>query len=530
MALNIDYLTLRAFLNENKDFLINSRIQKIRQTTARDLVIVLRNNGESRKLYINILPDIYHICFMSENTEKKRSLTYPKNPPMFCMLLRKYLDNAKITAVNQPYYERIIEFELEAKTDFDANKKYILAVELMGKHSNIVLYSRENSVIVGCAHNVGENKSKIREMYGGIPYVYPPASKGKKDFLRYFGAVNYDTMPDDFLGISKSFANLCRGRNIEEIKDYLELKNIKPALGEGGYSIFAGLLSGEKEYTDSVNEMIDRYYAKEQSSRLLRVLKSDLSAVVLSRYKKVKNSISKIEFLRHKRDNTERYKLYGELLTAYAYMNSNYVKEIALADYNTGEEVTIPLDETLTMIDNAKWYFKLYTKAKRTGEKTAHLMESLQESKEYLEGVMYSIEKADSTEILEDIKEELQPESVAKKNTRSESEKFEINGYTVFVGRNNRQNDYIISKLAKDEDVWFHIKGSAGSHVLLKITDKTEPDENVIFECCKLAKKYSSVPENEKYGVIYTKRKYIRKPPGANPGYVTYKNEKEIYL
>ena len=128
--LNIDYLTLRAFLNENMDFLVNARIQKIRQSTPRDLVIVLRNNGQSRKLYINISPDIYHICFMSEFTEKKRHLIYPKNPPMFCMLLRKYLDNAKITAVNQPYYERIIEFELEAKTDFDANKKYILAVEL----------------------------------------------------------------------------------------------------------------------------------------------------------------------------------------------------------------------------------------------------------------------------------------------------------------------------------------------------------------------------------------------------------------
>ena len=528
--LNIDYLTLRAFLNENMDFLVNARIQKIRQSTPRDLVIVLRNNGQSRKLYINISPDIYHICFMSEFTEKKRHLIYPKNPPMFCMLLRKYLDNAKITAVNQPYYERIIEFELEAKTDFDANKKYILAVELMGKHSNIVLYTKENSLIVGCAHNVGENKSKIREMYGGIPYVYPPSAQGKKDFLRYFGPVNYDTMPEDFLGISKSFADLCRGKSAEEIKDCLELKNIKPAFGNNVYSIFGNLLQGEKEFTNSVNEMIDRYYAEEQCARQVKVLKNALSAIVMARYKKVKNSLSKIKTLRSRRDNTEKYKSYGELLTAYAYMNKNYVKEVILPDYNTGEDITIQLDETLTMIDNAKWYFKLYTKSKRTREKTESLMSSLETGKEYLEGVIYSIEKAENIEILEEIKEELQPEDTKEKNIRTEAVQFNICGYTVFVGRNNRQNDYIISKLAKEDDIWFHIKGHAGSHVLLKNIDKTDPSENVIFECCKLAKKYSSVPENEKAGVIYTKRKYIRKPPGANPGYVTYKNEKEIYI
>ncbi len=528
--INIDYLTISAFIKENRDFIISSRIQKIRQSSPRDLVLVLRNNGESRKLYINISPELYHLCFMSPQNEEKRLLEYPKNPPMFCMLLRKYLENAKITNITQPYYERIVEFELETKTDFEINKKFILAVELMGKYSNIVLYDKTNSIIIGCAHNVGENKSQIRELYGGIPYVYPPVSN-KKDLLRYFWQVNYEYLSKDFLGISKYFESLCKGLELEQIKDCMELKNINPAITEKEYSIFGDLILGKKEFVSSVNQVIDEYYSREQYSKKISGIKSSLLSVALAKSKKVKNSLAKITTLRSRRDNTEKYKLYGELLTAYAYMGKDYISEIELTDYNSGEQILIPLDETLSMIDNAKWYFKLYTKSKRTREKTIGLINSLNEEKEYWEQVVYSIENADSVSILNDIKEELGiGDSVNKKVNSVQIEPQNISGYVVYIGRNNKQNDYIVSKIAKENDVWFHIKGHAGSHVLLKITDSSEPDEKIIFECCKLAKKYSSVPENEKSGVIYTKRKYLRKPPAAALGYVTYKNEKEIYL
>ncbi len=528
--INIDYLTIRAFIKENKNFIISSRIQKIRQSSPRDLILVLRNNGESRKLYINISPELYHLCFMSSQNEEKRFLEYPKNPPMFCMLLRKYLENAKITNVTQPYYERIVEFELETKTDFEINKKFILAIELMGKYSNIVLYEKANSIIIGCAHNVGENKSQIRELYGGIPYVYPPVSN-KKDLLRFFGQVNYEYLSNDFLGVSKYFESLCKGLDLEKIKDCMELKNISPAIADNEYSIFGDLISGEKEYLPSVNQVIDEYYSREQYIKKISGIKSTLLSVAFAKYKKVKNSLAKITTIRNRRDNTDKYKLYGELLTAYAYMSKDYIPEIELTDYNTGEQILIPLDETLSMIDNAKWYFKLYTKSKRTREKTIGLINSLNEEKEYCEQLLYSIEKADSIEILNDIKEELGiGDSPSKKNSSVQIYQRDISDHIVYIGRNNKQNDYIISKLAKENDIWFHIKDHAGSHVLLKITDNSEPDEKIIFECCKLAKKYSSVPENEKAGVIYTKRKYLRKPPAAALGYVTYKNEKEIYL
>ena len=527
--INIDYLTLRAFLRESENYFLGARIQKIRQTSPRDLVLCFRNKGESRKLYINITPDIYHVSFMSEESEDRRNLVYPSKPPMFCMLLRKYLDNAKVVAVSQPPNERILELELETKNEIDGEKTLILAIELMGKYSNIVLYDKLTSVIIGCAHNVGENKSQVRELYGGIPYVYPPKSS-KKDFFRFFGQVNYETLQDDYLGFSRYFASLCVGLDAEQIKDLLELKKVNPAMNELEYSIFGDLLPNGKVYCTSVNQMLDDYYSKIQLTKKLESVKAELKNISNSRYQKVKSSLNKIATLRTKRDNTDKYKLYGELLTAYAYMNENFVKEVTLDDYNTGEPVTIPVDETLTMIDNAKWYYKLYSKSKRTKEKTEELLSSLTESKVYWEEVLYSIENADSFQILQEIKDEITPTKNQQQNSKPVLQPIYISNFTVYIGRNNKQNDYIISKLAKDEDIWFHTKDRAGSHVLLKLQDNREPDEQVIFECCKLAKQFSSVPENEKAGVIYTKRKYLRKPPAANLGYVTYRNEKEMYI
>ena len=527
--INIDYLTLKAFLNESENYFIGSRIQKIRQTSPRDLILSFRNKGESRKLYINITPDIYHVSFMSEISELRRNLVYPSKPPMFCMLLRKYLDNAKVVSVSQPPNERILELELETKNEIDGEKTLILAIELMGKYSNIILYDKLTSIIIGCAHNVGENKSQVRELYGGIPYVYPPKSS-KKDFFRYFGELNYSTLSDEFLGFSKHFSTLCEGLDLEQIKDLLELKSVNPALNESEYSIFGDLLPSGKVFVSSVNEMIDEYYSKFQYQRKLDSIKSELKALAGSKYQKIKSSLSKIDALRAKRDNTDRYKLYGELLTAYAYKNENFVKEITLEDYNTGEEITIPVDETLSMIDNAKRYYKLYSKSKRTKEKTEELLQTLNSSKSYWEEVMYSISGADSLEILQEIKDEIVPGKTNAVVTKLVLSPIYIGSFPVYIGRNNKQNDYIISKLAKDDDIWFHTKERAGSHVLLKLTDNKEPDELVIFECCKLAKRFSSVPENEKAGVIYTKRKYLRKPPASNLGYVTYRNEKEMYV
>ena len=496
---NIDCYTLQAFFEENIDFFINSRLQKIQQPTRRDFIFLLRNNGESRKFYVNINPQFYHLAFISKENEERRNLSIPKQPPMFCMLLRKYLEGCKISDACTIEDERILELHFETMDEFSQKRSLCLCIELMGKHSNVILYDRETKVIIGCAHNVGPEKSRYRELQGGLTYIYPP------------------------------------GVNINKF-------NQKPL-----YQILEGGIT--------INEKLDNYFALIQERVNVKGVKNQLQEIVNPKLKRVKNSIDKITQLLNKRDKTDEYKLYGELLTANLYQKKDYSKEIEVNNYFTGENTIIELDETKTLNENAQRYFKLYTKSKVTKEKSRQMLEELNIEREYLENILYSIEKADNLKELDEIKDELgvlkltshssfalqtcnlsknwQISNVSSTHLPKAREqqllKLDINGFEVYVGKNNKQNDFIISKLSKDEDYWFHTRTCAGSHVLLKVRE-IEPDEATVFECCKLAREYSSATQPSKVGVIYTKRKFIKKPPKAPLGYVIYKNEKEVLV
>ena len=523
-----DNLTLKAFVEENKEFFCGARIQKIQQPTRREFIFTLRKNGESRKFYINITPNLHHVCFMSKENEEKRYIEIPKQPPMFCMLLRKYIESTKIIRVEQPHYERILEIYIDAFDELGGKVPLCLAVELMGKHSNIALYNVKTGIILGCAHNVGAEKSRDREMIGNVPYVYPP-KQNKKDFLSYCGAVNFDTLADDFYGFSKPFAQMCRGLDVEKIKDLLELKGISPVISDdfSTYSLFSSLLNGKLQ--EKVNLMIDNYFAHHQNAEIIGNLKQKLRTNVLHCLKKANNSLEKIERQLQKEKNADRYRKYGDLIMANLYNLKDFESSCTLLDWDTNSEITIDLDETKTAKENANRYFKLYNKAKRSAEKLLELKEELTNEIGYCEQTLYSIESAVDTDILNEIKQEIFSEPV-KKSEISKIEERNILGFTVYVGKNNKQNDYIISKLAKDNDLWFHTHTCAGSHVLLKLPNSEEPTDELIFECAKLAKSFSQGANSSKIGVIYTKRKYLRKPPAANLGYVTYKNEQEIII
>ena len=184
--IHIDSLILEEFYNENKDFFENAKVQKIQQPTRKEIILQLRKNaqtgGETKKFYININPEYHHVCFMSKDNEKRRCLEIPKQPPMFCMLLRKHMEGAKILKINKPENERILELFFENYNELGDRIEECLSIELMGKHSNIVLYNTDNNIILGCAHNIGSEKSKERELAGGLPYIYPP-KQNKKNLL-----------------------------------------------------------------------------------------------------------------------------------------------------------------------------------------------------------------------------------------------------------------------------------------------------------------------------------------------------------
>ena len=531
--INIDFLTLKAFFTENIDFFIGSRLQKIQQPTRRDFILALRNNGESRKLYINIHPQMYHIAFMSKDNEEKRNLIIPKKPPMFCMLLRKYLEGSKISDAKVVDNERILELHFETYDELSQKRLLCLTVELMGKHSNIILYDKETSIIIGCAHNVGSEKSRYRELQGGLKYIYPPG---------IYPPVIYPHIKLSH-ELEKQFKDLAN----EKIDEYLNTSIFRPAILNDRYTLFSELIENSVPQT-SVNQMIDNYYADVQEKELIKTEKNKLTEIVNSKLKKVKNSISKINTLLKKRDNTDKYKLYGELLTANLYQKCDYQKKIEVFDYINNQNIIIELDENKTLSENAQRYYKLYTKSKITKEKSNEMLSSLSVEKIYLENILYSIDCAVRFADFEDIKSELGVNEgvgvnekvrvngrdgvnkrVSEKQKKTIVEKIQVAGFDVYIGKNNKQNDYIVSKLAKDEDYWFHTRLCAGSHVLLKVNEQ-EPDEGIIFECCKIARKYSSASQPSKVGVIYTKAKNLKKPPASPLGYVTYKNEKEVLV
>lgn len=469
--ITFDSVTLKSWLEENREFLQGARIQKIQQPTRRELIFTLRNNGETRKLYVNIYPQFFHVCFMSRENEEMRSLEIPQKPPMFCMLLRKYLENARISKVNQPEFERILEFYVETYNELSEKIYLCLAIELMGKHSNVILYNYDTNLIIGCAHNVGAEKSREREMAGGLPYVYPA-----KQNNFWYAAEN-------------------------------SLSSLK----------------------GSVNTNIDNCFAEIISQNKFLKLKESYRQITLKRLKKHKNSLSQMSARRVAPEKSEKYRLFGDLIMANLYNNSDFSKSIEVFDYENNKNISIELDETKTLKDNANRFYKLYNKAKTSNLKLDELITSLNAEKLYLEQLLYSIESAENIADLYAISSEIEPEKKLPAPQKSALFPKEIKGenYTIYIGKNNRQNDYIVSKLAKDDDLWFHTKDCAGSHVLLRAADK---NDRLILKCAKLAKENSSGAKSSKIGVIHTFAKYLKKPPKANLGYVTYSHEKEIVI
>ena len=472
--ISFDSKTLKLWMDENLDFLSGARIQKIQQPTRRDFIFSIRNKGVTKKLYININPQYFHICFMDKENEAKRLIEIPQKPPMFCMLLRKYLENSLIAKVEQPEYERILELYIETYNELSEKIYLCLAIELMGKYSNVILYNYDTNIILGCAHNVGAEKSREREMAGGLPYVYPAGR------------------PKDWYKSENSLSN------------------------------FRG---------NSINSYIDSYYAEAIYNDKFERLQEQLKQTVLSKLKKDKNSLKKMQYKLEKEINSDNYRLYGDLIMANLYNFSNYSKFIDVYDYENDKNIKIELDKTKTLKENANNFYKLYNKGKNAIAKITELTSQLYAQIQYYEQILYSLDIAESITDLKSVQSEIEPDNPKgrKEHTKASFEPMELvlEGFKVLVGKNNRQNDYIVSKLSKDEDFWFHTKDCAGSHVLLKCEN---PSDDLLLKCAALAKQYSKASKSSKTGVIYTKRKYLKKPPASNLGYVIYKNEREIIL
>ncbi len=544
IMINLDSLTLKLFLDENIDFFVGAKIQKIQQPGRNELIFFIRNNGKNRKFYINFNPAVYHLCFMSEENEKKRNLFIPKTAPMFCMLLRKYILNAKIIKVDIPKFERIFEIYFEYYDELNEKSVLCLAIELMGKYSNVILYNYDTNVIIGCAHNVSAEKSKERELSGLLPYTYPKKQRkinilktSFENFKNNILSENYaDEISQKYYYITKFIVNQTI-ENLENfsilnlynaLKDFISLSVIEPCIKDDFlyYSV--------KKYKDynlcsSINEMIDNYFSYHQMVYLLENMRAKVSKVIDNNLKKLtileENQLSQIQKL----NKAMEYKTKADVIMANSYFIKNCPKEISLKDFDNND-LLIELDENLSAVDNANKYYKMYKKAKSAYEHAENLIQETKRQILYFAELKFYSDNSNSYNELEDIYNEIYNKPEANEKVSEKIDFIDIDGYRIYIGKNKKQNDYILSKLSSAEDLWFHPLNVPGAHVIIK-TDKIKekvPD-NVILKAAQLTKEFSSQKNNSKTSIIYTKRKYVKKA-NNKLAFVTYKNEIEVIL
>ena len=542
--INFDSLTLNLFAQENEDFFLGAKIQKVQQPNRNELIFQMRNQGKSKKFYINFNPNFYHLCFMSEENEKKRNIVIPKTAPMFCMLLRKYIQNSKIVRIDVPKYERIFEIYFEYYDELNEKSLLCLAIELMGKHSNVILYNYDTNVIIGCAHNVSSEKSRERELAGLLPYIYPPKQKKKNLTKVTFDSFDAEiTSLDDCLEISKKYYYLTAAmvqqfiieKNIKTklelytvLKDFLLSKNAKPFI-KSDFSQYILFESLNVLPCSDINEMIDTYFSYNQQVALNENLRSKILRHIQGQLKKLYALKEKQLIQINKMDKALIYKLKADILMSNLYYLKSGMKTVNLFDFE-GNEISIDLDENLSPSDNANRYYSLYKKAKSANEHAQELMKETLSQIMYYEEIKFYTENAVNYTELQELNAELFDETILKEEKNEKVDFIEYEGFKIYIGKNKKQNDYVLSKLSSAEDLWFHPLNAAGAHILVKKNNTKEnvPDK-VLLKAAQITKEYSSQKENSKTCIIYTQRKYVKKA-NNKLAFVTYKNESEIVV
>lgn len=573
----LDGITMRAIAHELKEKLVGGKIDKISQSEKDELLFSIRNDKKNYKLLISADPANPRI-YLVENYKKEN----PLRAPMFLMLLRKHLNGGRILSVTQNMLDRHIMIDIEAYDELRVLKTKTLSIEIMGKHSNIILLDRESGRIVDSIKRVPLSMSSIREVLPQRPFI-PPPSQGKKDpleplslddFIKLFKAKSqpvYKALYTSFEGIAPiSAKELCHRANINDSDSTFELDPLRYERLKNSFDrIFAGIKNNEstpcivyqKNGTivdfsslmltiydndhdviprDSISTTAEEYYygkdLKERISQKTYGLRRSLQI----RSERLRSKLQKQIDELNEAKSLDEFSRLGELLTANIYQMQKGMKEISVIDYNDPmmPSITIPLSENLTPSENIQVYYKKYNKARsRINELTSQL-DQTKEELTYLENVMVSINNIDSPDAIEDIREEMvkqgyyaQSASNKKKKTMlSEPMEFiSSDGYTILVGKNNTQNDLLTLKISRPSDVWLHTKEIPGSHVIIRATLE-EVSKEALYEAAMLSAYYSQARSSSQVPVDYAPRKNVKKPSGARPGMVVYDDYGTVYV
>jgi predicted ribosome quality control (RQC) complex YloA/Tae2 family protein len=571
----LDGTVLSGVIYELNDKLLDGRVEKITQPEPDEIILALRAHGSNHKLLLTANANAPRLHLTAE------SKPAPLQAPMFCMVLRKHLSGGRLIGITQPDFERIAELHIEARDEMGDRTVKKLVIEIMGKHSNIILLDSDGTVLDSARH-VSHNLSSVREVLPGRKYARPPAGD-KVSPLEADAEVFAEKLSaqptrkiqqavyQSFNGISPVMASQwCLEAGIQpdapvntlaegEISNLFGAFSKGTRLINGGCYTFNLYLDGQDKPVDfsalplssvyagygtrvydSISPMLEDFYRQKDSAYRISQKTTDLRKLVATHIERCVKKQAVYDRTLGDINDRDRLRVYGELLTANLYRIEPGTDSFTTENfYDENKPVEIKISPELTPSENAQAYFKQYNKQKRTFIALQEQITQNTSDLSYLDSVANSIQSAEDEADIAEIRAELAEQGFvkkvsAKKNTKQAKKTKPLryvsaDGFEIFVGKNNTQNDELTIRTASGGDIWLHTKDIAGSHVIIKTENRPVP-ESTILEAANLAAYHSKARESSQVPVDYALRKYVRKPNGAKPGYVIYDHNKTVYV
>ncbi len=535
--MSFDGFFLHHMTEELRHELVGGRIQKINQPFEQELVLQIRSNRKSHKLLLSA-HSVFGRVQLTETTFEN-----PAIPNTFIMVMRKYLQGAVIEAIQQVENDRILEISVSNKNEIGDSVAVTLVIEIMGKHSNIILLDKASGKIIEAIKHVGFSQNSYRTILPGSTYVAPPQTGSLNPFTvgdeKLFQILQTEEIEPKrlqqiFQGLGRDTATELSGRlTADKLKTFRSFfaSPTHPSLTEKSFS--ALLFSDSKTQMSTLSELLDTFYKDKAERDRVNQQASELIRRVENELEKNRKKLGKQEEELLATENAEEFRQKGELLTTFLHQVPNDQNQVELDNYYTGEKILITLDKALTPNQNAQRYFKRYQKLKEAVKHLTSLIEETRNTILYLESVETALAQASLSEIAE-IREELIQTGFIRRRQREKIQKRQkpekylaTDGQTIIlVGRNNLQNDELTFKMAKKDELWFHAKDIPGSHVV--ITGNLQPSDEVKTDAAELAAYFSKARLSNLVQVDMIEIKKLNKPTGGKPGFVTYTGQQTL--
>lgn len=576
--MSLDGIAIHAITDELSHILIGGRVDKVQQPDATTVILLIRQHGTNLRLLLSAHPQTARMA-LTQSVKPN-----PAQPPLFCMVLRKHLEGAKITAIRQIGWERIVHIVFEGYDELGERASRIIVCEFMGKHSNLILINPETNVIYDSIRRLYADMSQYRQVLPGLQYVAPP-EQNKQDFTK----LSEEDLIPLFLEAPASqplknilLANLS-GLGPQSAAELIFRANLEPDgraefLGEYDYQMiwqqlkWLSELLEQKAYQPtivydhqkalafapfplmqfheyeqlpiaSMSELLETFIGRKEADNGFQQRLGDLERIINHQIERCEKKLALQMEKVNEGDNAEELKIWGELLTANLYQLKQGEQAQVVNFYDPQQPMmTIPMLGHLTPNENAQRYFKRYAKAKNGAEKALEQAQHTQEELDYLDTIKDSLGSALTLDDIIDIRLELEAAGYVKAKLTKQNKKtkkepthkplmVEQDGFQILVGKNNVQNDYLTLKIARNNDLWFHAKDMPGSHVIIKNhQEQREIPKEILDLAAHLAAYFSKGKHSALVPVDYTLKKHVHKPNGAKPGRVIYENQKTIYI